>query len=75
MVENERKKSVKIIDVVIGIFIIIIGFLIIIFSISLGDYLNLGKGYTPGWLEILTLIIFISGITTIIYGIKKILHK
>ena len=74
MVEKEREKSVGIINVVVGIFIIIIGFLVIILSITLGDYMGSGGGFTPAWLDVLLWIILISGITTIIYGVKRIIQ-
>ncbi|KYK20897.1 hypothetical protein AYK24_03430 [Thermoplasmatales archaeon SG8-52-4] len=72
MDENERKRIVKSIDIIVAIFLILLGILVVFFSISWDkDFLN---SYMPLWASITTWIFLFLGITIIIYGIKRMIQ-
>ena len=70
MDEKEKKIILASIDIAVSIFIIILGFLVILFGLSWGDWV-ITIYYGPPWLDKTTLIIIIIGIALIIYGFKR----
>ena len=70
MDEKEKKIILGSIDIGVAIFIIILGFLVILFGLSWGDWV-ISINNPPPWLDNTTLIIIIIGIVLIIYGFKR----
>jgi hypothetical protein len=73
MDENERKRIVNSVDLIVAIFILVLGIIIIIFSLSWEDYISTYyiSEFTPDWIAMTTWIFFVLGVTTIVYGIKR----
>lgn len=76
MDEKDRKIIIGSVDVAIAIFIIITGFIVIIFSVEWNDWLSSLLPYAPQpvWLDKTTWIFFFVGITTVAYGIKRMIQ-
>jgi len=75
MEERDKKLLVGAIDVIVAIFIVIIGILGIIFGIFWDAWVNQIISSSIYWLHITAWIFIITGITTIIYGIKRIINN
>jgi hypothetical protein len=75
MDENEKKRIVNSVDLIVALFILVLGIIIIIFSLSWDDYISTYSFLNaPTWLNYTTWIFFIIGVTTIAYGIKRMVH-
>ena len=70
--EKDRKIIVESMDVGIAILIIVIGFLVILFSFSWFNWFFEGRSVIEDWLYTLKFIFVIIGIIIVIVGIKKI---
>ena len=75
MQEADRIKITAGIDAVVAIFLLVVGILVTILGV---DYLNMMSSYSayPGYnpfssISVLPWIILVLGITTIIYGVKR----
>lgn len=76
MDENERKRIVNSVDVIVALFLIVLGIVLMFFSLSWEEYISkyyISNG-TPDWIGMTTWIFFVLSITTIIYGIKRMIQ-
>ena len=74
MNEKDRIKIVSGIDILVGIFLLIVGILVVIMAV---DMINLmastpSYSYTPTYYNMLPWIFFMLGLGAVIYGIKRI---
>ncbi len=76
MDEIERNRIVSSLDAAVAIFIVILGILVIVFSLEWNNWVDELVFYSPKpyWLYRLTWIIVFLGITTIIYGIRRVVQ-
>ena len=76
MDENKRKKIIGSVDIVVAIFIILTGFVVIWFSIDWGEFYNTWSSpYQPEFFNKTTWIFLLVGITTVVYGIKRMIQN
>ena len=82
MDEKGKEQITALIDVIVAVVILIIGFLVILFGISWGDFLSPSMG-PSGYGGYNSPIIFFSktpwiiiliGVCTLIYGIKRLIY-
>lgn len=73
MDEKNRKKIVESVDIVVAIFIIITGFVVIWFSIDFSETMT--SPYQPDYFEKIIWIFLLLGITTVVYGIKRMIQN
>jgi hypothetical protein len=75
MEEKERRRIINSVDVIVALFIIILGIVILIFSLSWEEYINTNSFLNaPTWVNYTTWIFFITGVITIAYGIKRMIQ-
>ena len=73
MEEKERRRIVNSVDIILALFIILLGGLLIIFSFLWNDYLS-SHLINISWFNMITPIILFSGITVTVYGIKRMIQ-
>ena len=73
--EKSKKIIVESFGIAIAILIIVVGFLLILFTLSWFDWFMAGRSVVEDWLYTLKWIFVIIGIITIIYGIKRIIQN
>ena len=72
MDDKDRIKIVSGVDIFVAIFLLITGILIVIFSAGWLDAISDSSGYTTNtWMNTIPWIILTLGITSIVYGIKR----
>jgi hypothetical protein len=71
--QKNRKKIVESVDIVVAIFIIITGFVVIWFIIDFSEPMT--SPYQPDYFEKIIWIFLLLGITTVVYGIKRMIQN
>jgi len=75
MDEKEIKRIVNSVDIIVALFILVLGIIILIFSLSWDDYINTYSfNNVATWVNYTTWIFFITGVITIVYGIKRMIQ-
>jgi len=78
--EKSRLKIVAGADLIVSIFILITGMYVIYFGLSFNGYIDTIRDYIPhtvstDWILAIPWIIFMIGLTTMIYSIKRLIDN